>query len=323
MTKLGNLYPYSSVYPGKFNVDSEAGPFFSPIAYTGTGASRSVTGTGFQPDMTWIKIRSKTYDATLWDSERGVERYVEPSSSGPETTGVTDGLNSFDSDGFSIGGNELKVNENTSPFISWSWKQSVNAGFNMVQFTGNETNRTIAHSLDVAPEFIMFKGLTGVKTWYCYHKDLTSAAYAVGVGANKEQNVPTFWNSTAPTSSVFSLGTSTSVNDTDIPYEAWLFASKQNSCHVGVYTGNGSSSGPSITAPGFQPKAILIKNIDDFTQNWIMVDSARSAKYSYFNIDDAEVSVDLLDFTEDGFDIKNTLSEVNGSGNRLIYACWT
>ena len=89
------------------------------VFYTGTGSDNSVTGVGFQPDWTWIKRLDGTNGHTLWDSVRGTTKWIESHSNNQEQT-YSDGLKSFDSDGFTVGdGND--INTNTASQIAFNW----------------------------------------------------------------------------------------------------------------------------------------------------------------------------------------------------------
>jgi hypothetical protein len=48
--------------------------YFNTKLYTGTGSSNSVTGVGFQPDFTWIKVRSEANNHELYDAVRGATK---------------------------------------------------------------------------------------------------------------------------------------------------------------------------------------------------------------------------------------------------------
>ena len=41
--------------------------FFNPTLYTGTGAELTVTGVGFQSDISWLKDRSASQHHQLYD----------------------------------------------------------------------------------------------------------------------------------------------------------------------------------------------------------------------------------------------------------------
>ena len=164
---------------------------FNTKLYTGTGSSNALTGVGFQPDLTWIKQRNETRNSNLYDSIRGVQVYIQSSSSGGNGT-HTNGLTAFGSDGFTVVSHD-DVNKNSGTYCSWNWKAgttgsgttggsgsaqsysySVNttAGFSIVKYTGNATaGHTIPHHLGAVPKMILFKQITGANVdWRVYHE---------------------------------------------------------------------------------------------------------------------------------------------------------
>ena len=100
------------------------GDYFNTVLYTGTGSARSITGVGFQPDFVWLKNAGQTDGHKLYDSVRGFDSgWGEALSSNIPDAQVdySEGLSSFDSDGFSIG-TLTDINSNTYEIASWNWK---------------------------------------------------------------------------------------------------------------------------------------------------------------------------------------------------------
>ena len=93
--------------------------YFNTVLYTGNGSTQSITGVGFQPDWVWLKQRSGSSNHRCYDSVRGATKQIYPNLNNAENT-ETNGLTSFDSDGFSLG-NEGGHNENSKTFASWNW----------------------------------------------------------------------------------------------------------------------------------------------------------------------------------------------------------
>ena len=96
--------------------------------YTGTGSStRSFTGIGFQPDF--VMVKSATQAGAPWqmyDSARGVKKRLKANDSGAEydeATGGSAGLNSFDSDGWTIG-NDGYLNGSGETYIYMAFKMN-------------------------------------------------------------------------------------------------------------------------------------------------------------------------------------------------------
>ena len=92
--------------------------YFNSILYTGDGGTdQEETGVGFQPDLVWGKAFVDSKAPWLFDSVRGVQKLIESSSSGAQTT-PTDMLNAFDSDGFTHG-NQSAIGGNGNNYIHW------------------------------------------------------------------------------------------------------------------------------------------------------------------------------------------------------------
>ena len=90
------------------------------VTYTGTGSSQSISSLSFQPDFVWLKQRNTTRDNILFDVVRGANEVLYSNATTAEAT-YTNALNSFDSNGFTLGGNQLS-NENNGTYVAWAWK---------------------------------------------------------------------------------------------------------------------------------------------------------------------------------------------------------
>jgi hypothetical protein len=135
------------------------------------------------------------------------------------------------------------------------------SGFSIVSYTGTGSNATIGHGLGSTLSMIIQKNLTaGTHSWNVYHKNLTSAVYNLNLnGTFAEFTSATTWNSTAPTSSVFSVGTDTNANESGSGHIAYCFAEKKGFSKFGSYTGNGNADGTFVYT-GFKPAFVIYKN---------------------------------------------------------------
>lgn len=319
---------------------------FNTKLYTGTGSSNALTGVGFQPDFTWIKSRSNTYSHTLTDAVRGVTKHNASNNGNAEYTSTTE-ITSFDSDGFTVG-TDAGVNNSSSTFASWNWKANgsgsantdgtisstvsanTTAGFSIVKWTGTGSNATIGHGLGVAPAVVMCKRLSGsTQNWFVFHKgmfDTDNTAYInLNTTDGKSQSASVF-QSTAPTSTVFSTGTSLSAND----YIAYCFANTKGFFKSGVYTGNNSTNGVFINT-GFEPALVIVKRYGANGYNWVMLDNKRSSaqgfnpndKWLYSNNNEVEANqaANPTDFLSNGFKLNNNGSYMNQDSDYL-YMAW-
>ena len=328
---------------------------FNTVAYTGNGSTQSITGVGFQPDWTWIKIRSQAGDHVLQDAVRGTFRYLLSNSTQAENTSSTlDFFRSFDSDGFSVaytatnGANYNETNLNSATYVAWNWKAggstssntagqvtstvsaNPSAGFSVVTFTGAtytgvyaDDTRTVGHGLGVAPSFYVVKSTSASSAWVAYHSALGNGKY-IELDSNGGQTTNSrIWENTSPTSTVFTMGSfwpSNIVDGEDLV--AYCFAEVEGYSKVGSYTGNGSTDGP-IVYCGFRPAWVLTKRTDS-TGEWYITDTTRSA-YNlelatlFPNLNNAETTDGGLDFLSNGFKLRNVDGSDNASGGSYIF----
>jgi len=324
---------------------SNGANYMAATTYTGTGASLTIANTvgsaSFYPDFVWMKGRSGATNHALYDSVRGTTKDLVSNSTGPETTQAT-GLTAFSSTGFTIGA-LAKINTSTATYIGWQWLAgagssssntsgsltttvSVNAsaGFSVVTYTGAGGVSTIGHGLGVAPSMMIFKDRDGAaNNWPVYHKSLgnTSALLLDTTGASTATT--NWWSNTSPTSSVATIGSNET--NTGNKYVAYCFAAVAGYSAFGSYTGNGSADGPFVYC-GFRPRFLMVKN-SSAVGNWLMFDSSRDTYnqevlFIFANTSDAEQNSSgtvSFDFLSNGFKVRNTSGNINGSGNTLIY----
>ena len=306
--------------------------YFQAKVHTGTGSELAVTlpgDTDMQPNLTWIKNRSSDYSHRLYDSVRGATKLLYPDLADVEGTDAQ-GLKSWQSDGFTIG-TDGGINTNTNSIVSWNWKESATAGFDIVSYAGTGSAKTESHSLSAVPKLIIVKNRSANDAWQVYHGANTAAPetdYLVLNTTAATADAADRWNDTAPTSSVFSLGDGVEVNTNTENYIAYCFAEKQGYSKFGSYTGNANNDGPFIFT-GFKPAFVMIK-ITTAVNDWNVWDNKRDPTNtsggahirSRVNLSEAEnPNSDGFDILSNGFKIRNTYSEWNASGT-LIYAAF-
>jgi hypothetical protein len=301
--------------------------YMDALAYTGTGASNSISSLGFSPDLVWIKNRGTTTSHAIYDTTRGAQSQLSSDTTGDQVTSSS-GLTSFDANGFTIGTSTL-VNTSGTQYVAWSWDESIQAGMDIVSYTGNGANRTISHNLGVAPKMIIVKARTTAgadQGWPVWHTSIANTTY---LGLNSTSATATgadYWNSTSPTSSVFSVGTNAAVNANNDTYISYLFSEIEGYSKFGSYTGNGSSDGPFVWC-GFRPRWVLIKTTNQVDVGWIQHDSARntsnlSASRLRPNTSDAQTSDNGIDILSSGFKMRSADGSTNASGSTFIFAAF-
>lgn len=301
--------------------------YFNAKTRVGTGAAFNVTGEAFAPDLVWSKGRSGATDHAIYDTIRGVQKDIGSNLATDQTT-QAQGITAFNLDGFT-GGTLAKLNTNAATYIDWMWKESVTAGLDIVAVTGNGANRTVAHNLGVVPKMIIGKSLTtaGADTgWPVYHASLANTEYLMLNTTAAKATGATYWNSTTPTSSVFSLGTAADVNTNADTYIYYVFAEIPGFSKFGSYVGNGSADGPFVYC-GFRPKYLLIKTAVSAANAWYIHDAARDT-YNQMNhklypdVSTAENTAadNMIDFTANGFKVRSANTSTNDTSTMIFAA---
>ena len=314
---------------------------FNTKLYTGNGGTNAITGVGFQPDWLWLKKRNSSANHFLFDAVRGASKELNSNNSEAEAS-PANYLSSFDSDGFTIG-SDSDINGNSDTHVAWNWKANgsgsantdgsisstvsanTTAGFSIVKFTGSGANATVGHGLGVAPKMYLLKSLGDTSAWLMYHDGLDASSpqnYRLVLNQNTARQDNTTWNDTAPTSSVFSVGSASEVNGSGVDRIVYCFAEKKGYSKFGSYVGNGNADGTFIYT-GFAPSFVIMKRTDG-SGSWYTLDNKRptyNPKDKYLSPDssNAESTFTFWDFLSNGFKIRNTGTENNASGGNYIY----
>jgi hypothetical protein len=315
--------------------------------YTGNGSTQTISGLGFSPDLVWIKNRTSTGYHSLFDAIRGTGKTLFSNDTSAEVTNDPGGyLTSFDSTGFGVtvgSANGLSVNNSSQAFAAWTWdagsstvtntsgsissqvRANATAGFSVVTYTGTGANATVGHGLGVAPGMVIVKRRDTTSNWQVRHTSIAAASSIQLNLTNAAASATTVWNSTAPTSTVFSIGTDATVNASGGTYVAYCFAPVAGYSSFGSYTGNGSADGPFVFC-NFRPAVVIVK-MSSSTGNWTILDSKREG-YNvdndplYPNLNNAEGTTDLIDITSNGFKVRTTDATFNTNAGTYVYAAW-
>jgi len=309
---------------------------FSTVTYRGNGATNHyIGGTGFQPDLIWLKSRTDgSDDHQLYDSIRGAAPTLYPSDTYAENPGTS--LLSFEADGFTVG-NDTGINGSGESNVAWNWdmggsnatntdgsitatvRANTTYGQSIVTYDGNNGG-TVGHGLDSAPNMLIWKQRDGTDAWMVWHsgygnngfQQLNTTAAAVG-------EYSWFMGSTAPSSTLVTMGNGGTVNASGNSYVMYAFHDVTGYSKFGSYTGNASTN---AVTTGFAPAFVMLKDTTGSGHSWEMHDSVRGADFGLLaNESDAENTsgTDVIDFTDTGFTLKNSNGNLNGSGNTYIY----
>ena len=197
---------------------------FNTVIWTGTGSAQTIE-VGFQPDMIWYKARNQAYDHNVYDSTRGLNVFIRPNSNIAQYS-ASDQITGVTSTGFTLGtGND--GNQNGTTFVAWCWKANggttssntdgsttstvqanTKAGFSIVSYTGTGSATTIGHGLSSAPEFMLVKNRDDASKNWVVQVTALGNNYLELNKTNDSFSSSIYFNNTAPTSSVFSVGKS-------------------------------------------------------------------------------------------------------------------
>ena len=325
--------PNSTIVAGNKQMDA--------TLYTGNGGSLTVTNAGgFQPDFIWTKVRSTSGQHVLNDSVRGANKTLYSSLTNAEQTNTAGtGITAFNSNGYTLGtqiSGTGDTNGNGSTYVAWQWKAggaavtntagtisaqvsaNTTSGFSVVTYTGTGSAATVGHGLGVAPKMIIVKNRNnGATDWAVYHANLTSASFYLWLNSTQAQaSSAIVWNNTAPTSTVFSIGTGSQTNGSTNGMVAYCWSEVAGFSKFGSYTGNGSADGPFVFT-GFRPRFVLVK-CSSSADNWSINDSSRDTYNAwnarlYPDLSNAENAGGAGDFLSNGFKLRSASQNTNGA----------
>tara|TARA_R110000764_G_scaffold114258_1_gene201330 strand:+ start:313 stop:2241 length:1929 start_codon:yes stop_codon:yes gene_type:complete len=311
----GGTIIYIAIRRGSLFPPEAATEVFGLQDYSGTPSSGPTTG--FVTDFALLGQRANS-DKWYAGSRLQGTKYLDTATTAAENTQANQVWDRMDG----------AWNGNLSSYMLWGWKRAPSY-FDAVFYFGNATaGRTVSHNLGVAPEMIWTKKASITGNWGVYHSGTGATKYLKINGTNEARTLTSAWNDTAPTSSVFTLGTSAIGNGTSADYMAYLFASLPGISKVGSYTGSNSVAVEVNCGFTSGARFVIIKRTDDIG-DWYLYDSVRGIvssaddPYLLLNTSDAEASnTNNIEPLSSGFKLTiqgtNPIS-VNG-GSYIFYA---
>ena len=342
--------------------------FVGVAKYTsGDGSAVSVNSYNFAPDLIFIKDRDGNNNWSVFDTVSGYANRLDTTGAGGYQD-WSDYFGSFDLNGFTIKSATSDLNRDTNGMCSWCWKAGGNKntfnvdnvgystfttapglnsgtidltaasvgtkqGFSIVKWTGTGSAGTVPHALDNVPRVIIGKK-NASENWQVYHHNShATLSQRARLELNQRGKVATndsYWNDTAPTSSVFSISNGY-LNESGTSYIAYLWCDVPGLQKFGKYTGNATTN-PFIEL-GFRPALLWIKNTSTTDTDWIIIDSQRQTSNlstmtkMYINSSSSEstIGVDVqnnLDLLSNGFKLRDSNNRVNASNDVYIYFAW-
>jgi hypothetical protein len=313
-----------------------------PPQSTGTGSAQTITNgidLAGEGGMVWTKSRTLTYNNTVGDTENGVNLYLYTNTSVGHTDPTPAYISAYRSNGYTIGGSGFVASElgaSGVTYASWTFRKAPRF-FDCVTWTGDgNDSRAIAHSLGIAPGFIMVKRTDSDDDWVCFHRltvSNTSIAwqYTLNIGQTNaffhaEGSAGRSWGGQNPDDTNFyvdDLGTR--MNENGGTYVAYLFAhdplgpSGDGSDGL-IACGSFIGGGDVAVDIGWEPQWVLTK-ATGLSQNWTIHDTMRG--YTADPVGQATLHPNLSDAEDTGIDAALTSTgfrTINSStGQNYIY----
>ena len=320
---------------------------FDVPTWTGSDSTTTINGMGFKPDALWIKNYTGSGNSVWNNSTLGVAKnwFTNAIAVGNTDTLVA----SYTSDGFTLTGNKNDTNDagqkyigacfkangattasNTTGSINSTVQANTTSGFSLVKWSGTGSAGTLGHGLGVAPKLIIAKCIPqsnvgaslNMSTNYVTDPATDHLQFAYNQatltdGADR-------WNDTAPTTSVFTVGTSSQLNHSSQECIAYVFAEVQGFSKFGYYSGTGNARGTKVYC-GFKPKWILLKGFSASGDDW----GARSTVTTGFGLGgqrtrnmkynaNGNQTTGTVQFESNGFRLAST-SSANNQENTIYW----
>ena len=339
---------------GSLDVDD----VFSIDLWNGNSSTQNITNgidLSGEGGLVWAKARNNTSDRNhVWFNTEITQPTANAlHSNNTEAAGTEVGLSSFNDDGFSLSNDSSggqNINTAGKKYCGWTFRRAPKF-FDIVTYTGNGSNQNISHNLGTTPGFVVVKKTNGTGNWSGWHRSLASAnpdSYILLNSTSAAINGGGAYNRTVNSTTYQIFGDYPDEGSNGQSYVMFLFAhndddgefgltNDQDIIKCGSYTGNGSTTGPTITL-GFEPQWIMLKPAT-LGINWLMYDIMRG-----WNLDDNDLFInpntangsaygastsevdhsaslggDFGNPTATGFEIKSSSGGVNGSGQTYIY----
>lgn len=317
----GSTYIYIAIRRGPMKTPTVGTSVFAPVTRAGTGTTATVTSTVSPVDMLFSTNQDRVASSvnSFWDRLRGGGVYLNSNVTNAEASNAS--VSGFDvQNGVTMQGG-LITNGNSYPYVNYNFQRAPGF-FDEVCYTGTGSVTTFNHNLGVVPEMMIVKDRTTVGNWTVYSGP-NGATGALFINAtNAFFTSSSYWNNTAPTSTVFTVAGSTTTNVSGDNFVVYLFASCPGVSKVGSYTGTGATQTINCGFTG-GARFVLIKRTDS-TGDWYVWDTARGMvagtdPYLLLDSTAAEVNANNVYTTGVGFQIVGTGAGINASGGTYLY----
>ena len=321
---------YLAIRRGPMRTPTDATKVFSPLAAANSSGTKNTTG--FPIDLQVAFLRTGGWsEAPFWvDRLRGVSTFyttaadqkdfhLTSSNTNAEQTASDYFSRAWDNTGF-----QTPSSINASSTAYWNFRRAPGF-FDVICYTGTGVARTVSHNLGVVPELMIVKGRDlNTNGFWAVYSQTTGSGNSLQLQSTAALASTTWWNSTSPTATTFSVDSNITVNYPTGKYIAYLFATCSGISKVGGYTGNGTSQNINC---GFTNGArfVLIKRTDS-TGDWYVWDTARGIvaandPHLSLNTTAAEITTDdSVDPLSTGFTVvQRTATNINVSGASYVF----
>ena len=305
-----------------------------PITINGSGGNNGTGELDFdsEPGLVWIKMTNGTENHILFDSVRGASKSLRTD----ENSAEADRTNfAFATNGFTFSASDAETYQQNDSYIAYCWKgggtavsnsngsetssvsANTKAGFSIVKWTPDDAAGTVGHGLSQAPEMILLKGLNN-STWYVYHhaEGATHTQYASLSTDTEFAASSAVWNNTAPTSTVFSVGSAGNMDRDGEDAVAYCWHGVEGYSQFGTYYGTGNNNGTYVNT-GFKPAFVMIKGRSN-AGNWNIYDTVTNTSNPADNLlranlanAEATESAQEIDILSNGFKLKGLNLNIN------------
>jgi hypothetical protein len=321
--------------------------------HTGDSSTQEISKFAFQPDWVWIKNRDNADNHYTYDSVRGATKTLHidiDSTSDKQEFTSSNALTSFDSDGFTTGG-DGGTNRDTQGYVAWAWKAgtsfsnsagsngansdsagtvSTEAGFSVITYTGNgSSSNAIAHGLGATPQWMLIKARTADTAWVVNHHHLGMTSGYMNLNTNGAF-APAGNNIVAIDSTTFSVGTDSHVNGNTIDFVAYCFAEKEGYSKFGSYLEHFVSD-YDVDSPyvhtGFRPGWLMIKSLST-GRDWVIFDNKRTPDDGVYlvannnGVEQTDATNHDISFLSNGFKIRGGSGDINTTNETYLYMCF-
>ena len=314
--------------------------------YNGTASNVTYQeATNFSPDLVIVKSRN-TGEPFMWrDSVRGGNATrLFSDRTAISSVFTPDSISSFDSNGFTCGGNGNRINSSSNNYVAWCFnagedapatnndgtisstvKANPEAGFSIVTFTSSNSTvqpppmNYMGHGLDAAPEMVIYKRLDASQNWIVQHDGVTTNG-ALYLDLTNAQNGPFTYDFFDNTTTTIGVRSNYAISRNK-PYIAYNFHSVDGYQKIGSYTG---SSSDVLVETGFEPAWVMVKNTTN-AYSWYVIDNKRGATTSssiglFANLTNAEAAGYGIHFQSNGFTVSSGVGTgTNAANNNYIY----